>query len=84
MQLLFSELGAILKYLEEFSWTAEAYLTYIEPNMWRYIIAIATAFCPFWILLPWCFRKCRKYRYVILYSFLLSFAIELIQGITLM
>lgn len=46
------------------------------------ILANILLFIPLGFLLPCCFKRCRKYRYTILYSAILSLAIELIQGIT--
>lgn len=45
------------------------------------ILANILLFIPLGFLLPCCFKRCRKYRYTILYSAILSLAIELIQGI---
>ncbi len=45
------------------------------------ILANILLFIPLGFLLPCCFKRCRRYRYTILSSALLSLTIELIQGI---
>lgn len=62
-------------------WSWKVVLQTSDHEMFIQILANIILFIPLGILLPCCFQKCRKCRYTILYACLLSFVIELIQGI---